>query len=115
MVTADEVLKQAEEQRVRFVALWFTDITGLVKSIMIPARELGNVLDNIIILWLAAVVTSLAISIFLMTLSSLWVARCCRHWRIWAFMSIRRIPKSAAVSMRLTSSMTMRCVRLTMF
>lgn len=46
MVTADEVLKQAEEQRVRFVALWFTDITGLVKSIMIPARELGNVLDN---------------------------------------------------------------------
>ena len=46
MVTADEILQVMEERRVRFVALWFTDITGLVKSIMIPARELGNVLDN---------------------------------------------------------------------
>ena len=46
MVTADEILQVMEERRVRFVALWFTDITGLVKSIMIPAGELGNVLDN---------------------------------------------------------------------
>ena len=46
MVTADEILQVMAAQRVRFVALWFTDITGLVKSIMIPAQELGNVLDN---------------------------------------------------------------------
>lgn len=46
MVTADDILQAMAERRVRFVALWFTDITGLVKSIMIPASELGNVLDN---------------------------------------------------------------------
>ena len=46
MVTADDILQVMAERRVRFVALWFTDITGLVKSIMIPASELGNVLDN---------------------------------------------------------------------
>ena len=46
MVTADDILRVMAERRVRFVALWFTDITGLVKSIMIPASELGNVLDN---------------------------------------------------------------------
>lgn len=43
---ATEVLQTVQEERVRFVALWFTDITGLVKSIMIPAVELENVLEN---------------------------------------------------------------------
>lgn len=46
MFTADEVLATVQEERVRFVALWFTDITGLVKSIMIPAPELDSVLEN---------------------------------------------------------------------
>ena len=46
MATASEILQSAREQGVKFVALWFTDITGLVKSIMIPAGELGNVFDN---------------------------------------------------------------------
>ncbi|MDE2858552.1 MAG: glutamine synthetase family protein [Chloroflexota bacterium] len=46
MFTATEVLQTVQEERVRFVALWFTDITGLVKSIMIPALELENVLEN---------------------------------------------------------------------
>lgn len=46
MVTADDILRVMTEHRVKFVALWFTDITGLVKSIMIPASELSNVLDN---------------------------------------------------------------------
>lgn len=46
MTPADKILQTIEQQRVRFVALWFTDIAGLVKSIMIPARELGNVLEN---------------------------------------------------------------------
>lgn len=46
MATASEILESAQEQNVRFVALWFTDITGLVKSIVIPAGELANVFDN---------------------------------------------------------------------
>ena len=46
MTTADGILQAMEEQGVRFVALWFTDIAGLVKSVMIPAAELGDVLDN---------------------------------------------------------------------
>ena len=46
MFTAVEVLQTVQEERVRFVALWFTDITGLVKSVMIPALELENVLEN---------------------------------------------------------------------
>ena len=43
---AADILAAAEEQRVRFVALWFTDITGLVKSVTIPARELEGVVAN---------------------------------------------------------------------
>lgn len=46
MVTKVDILQMVEEQNVKFVALWFTDITGLVKSVMIPARELTNVLEN---------------------------------------------------------------------
>lgn len=46
MVSAAEILGRVEDERVRFVALWFTDITGLVKSVMIPAGELENVVDN---------------------------------------------------------------------
>ena len=46
MVTQVDILQMVEEQNVKFVALWFTDITGLVKSVMIPAKELGNVLEN---------------------------------------------------------------------
>ena len=46
MLKSADILATVEEQRVRFVALWFTDITGLVKSVMIPAGELENVLEN---------------------------------------------------------------------
>lgn len=46
MPSSADILANVEEQRVRFVALWFTDITGLVKSVMIPAGELENVLEN---------------------------------------------------------------------
>lgn len=45
-VTKERVLQLVEEQQVRFIALWFTDITGFVKSIVIPAHELENVIDN---------------------------------------------------------------------
>jgi len=46
MVTKLDILQMVEEQNVKFVALWFTDITGIVKSVMIPAKELENVLEN---------------------------------------------------------------------
>ena len=46
MVAAAEVLQTVQEQGVQFIALWFTDITGLVKTVMIPANELENVLEN---------------------------------------------------------------------
>ncbi len=46
MLKATDVLQAVEEQGAHFVALWFTDITGLVKSIVIPASELANVLEN---------------------------------------------------------------------
>lgn len=46
METAAQVLEAVEEAQARFVALWFTDITGLVKSVMIPAGELENVFEN---------------------------------------------------------------------
>ena len=46
MVAPADILTEVDEQGVRFVALWFTDITGLLKSVMIPAAELENVLAN---------------------------------------------------------------------
>ena len=46
MLSAADILNDVKEQGVQFVALWFTDITGLVKSVMIPAGELENVFEN---------------------------------------------------------------------
>lgn len=45
-MTKSDILAQAKDRKVRFVSLWFTDITGVVKSILVPASELENVLDN---------------------------------------------------------------------
>jgi len=39
---AEEVLRQVKESEVSFVQLWFTDLLGTLKSIEIPARELGK-------------------------------------------------------------------------
>lgn len=46
MATREVVLKSVVEQDIRFIALWFTDITGVVKSVLIPATELENVIEN---------------------------------------------------------------------
>ncbi|MCY3717486.1 MAG: glutamine synthetase family protein [Chloroflexi bacterium] len=46
MTSSSHILAAVAEQKLRFIALWFTDITGLVKSVMIPARELENVFTN---------------------------------------------------------------------
>lgn len=42
----DEVLRIAAEEKIKFVSLWFTDITGIVKSVIVPALELENILEN---------------------------------------------------------------------
>lgn len=46
MVTKDTILATIEEQQVQFVNLWFTDITGMVKSVTILSREVEGVLDH---------------------------------------------------------------------
>ncbi len=46
MWTRDSMLAELEAQKVVFVALWFTDITGIVKSVTVPAHKLAHVLDN---------------------------------------------------------------------
>lgn len=45
MLTKEAVLAAIDEQQIKFVALWFTDITGLVKSVTVPARKVEDVLD----------------------------------------------------------------------
>lgn len=45
-MTKDDVLKRVHDQRVKYISLWFTDITGSVKSVLIPVGQLENVIDN---------------------------------------------------------------------
>src|SRR5690348_7672601 len=46
MMTKESVLTAVDEQDVQFIDLWFTDITGTVKSVTIPRGELPDVLDH---------------------------------------------------------------------
>jgi glutamine synthetase len=46
MTTKETVLEAIDEQSVRYVALWFTDITGIVKNITVPARTIERVIDH---------------------------------------------------------------------
>ncbi|MEO8609734.1 MAG: glutamine synthetase family protein [Chloroflexota bacterium] len=46
MMTKESVLTAVDEQDVLFIDLWFTDITGTVKSVTIPRGELPDVLDH---------------------------------------------------------------------
>ncbi len=41
-----ELLKRVKEDDVRFISLQFTDVTGAVKSVDIPAQRLPNALDD---------------------------------------------------------------------
>lgn len=45
MITKETILAAIEERQVRFVDLWFTDITGAVKSVTVPANEVADVID----------------------------------------------------------------------
>lgn len=46
MTAKDDLLAVVEQQHIKFISLWFTDIVGLVKNITIPASQLENVIDN---------------------------------------------------------------------
>ncbi|HZS93702.1 MAG TPA: glutamine synthetase family protein, partial [Chloroflexota bacterium] len=43
--TKDDILRQADEQNVRFVNLQFTDINGIVKSVTIPVHQFADSLE----------------------------------------------------------------------
>jgi glutamine synthetase len=45
MSTKETVLAAIEAQHVQFVDLWFTDITGVVKSVTVPSAALGKVIE----------------------------------------------------------------------
>lgn len=46
MSTKDEILKIVADRDISTIDLWFTDITGEVKSVTIPASKLANVLEH---------------------------------------------------------------------
>ena len=46
MTTQEDILSTIKSENIHFVDLWFTDITGIVKSVTIPATEMQNVMEN---------------------------------------------------------------------
>jgi glutamine synthetase len=42
----ESVLRRISDERVRFVNLQFTDVVGMVKSVTIPAKRLGEAIDH---------------------------------------------------------------------
>lgn len=44
--TKEDVLRLAEQDKVRFILLQFTDILGVVKSVAIPVEQLPKALDG---------------------------------------------------------------------
>jgi glutamine synthetase len=45
-LTKEDVLRLAEEQRVRFILLQFTDILGVMKNVSIPVEQLPKALEG---------------------------------------------------------------------
>lgn len=41
-----QILAAIDDHQVEFVALWFTDITGIVKNVTVPVRKIASVIDN---------------------------------------------------------------------
>jgi glutamine synthetase len=46
MYSKEDILRVLDEQQVQFLVLWFTDITGIVKSVTIPASRAAQIIDN---------------------------------------------------------------------
>ncbi|MEO1286404.1 MAG: type I glutamate--ammonia ligase [Chloroflexota bacterium] len=45
-MTKDDILALVEENNIQYISLWFTDITGTVKSVVVPANKLSNVIET---------------------------------------------------------------------
>lgn len=45
-ITAKNILQRAEDEKVEFINLQFTDITGMVKNVTIPVAQLRDCLDH---------------------------------------------------------------------
>jgi glutamine synthetase len=46
MSSKQAILQMIDAQQVQFVDLWFTDITGIVKSVTVPSQQIERVLDH---------------------------------------------------------------------
>src|SRR5438128_1729500 len=46
LMNRDEILKTADEERVRFMRLQFTDIMGVIKNVEIPRSQFEKALDG---------------------------------------------------------------------
>ena len=46
VMTRDQIFEQIDTHGLRFIELWFTDITGGVKSITIPVKQLPRILEQ---------------------------------------------------------------------
>ncbi|MCD7033677.1 type I glutamate--ammonia ligase [Metabacillus sp. GX 13764] len=44
--TREDIIKQVEENNVKYIRLQFTDILGTIKNVEIPVSQLGKALDN---------------------------------------------------------------------
>jgi glutamine synthetase len=45
MRSKDDILQAVDAENIQFILLWFTDITGVVKSVSVPASKLPDVID----------------------------------------------------------------------
>lgn len=46
MTTKQAILSAIEDQRIRFIDLWFADVFGVVKSVTMPISEVADVIDH---------------------------------------------------------------------
>ncbi|MBC8170820.1 MAG: glutamine synthetase [Anaerolineae bacterium] len=46
MASKENILELIDENQVKFVELWFTDITGIVKSITVPVGKVGQIIER---------------------------------------------------------------------
>lgn len=46
MTSKEEILDAIEKYDIHFIDLWFTDITGLVKSVTVPSSKIKQVIDH---------------------------------------------------------------------
>ncbi len=44
--TKEDILQLIDDQDIKFIYLWFTDILGMPKSFAIPSHEVGNAIDS---------------------------------------------------------------------